>query len=256
MFFFVSKILSFLSLPISWIFIVLLFSIFIKNTKKKQGAIIIAATLFFVFGNSFITNIVYGIWETPPINDKTMPHYKVAIVLGGISYYDTNLKRIHFQRSSDRIFQALDLYHQHKIDKIFISGGAGYISKPYETEAIFLREYLLKIGVPDSVILFESISKNTIENAIYTRQKLEEDNRFKPTEKYLLVTSAYHMKRALACFKKQGFDVDAYSVDGTSGEHKLQLDELLIPNFSSFQNWDILVHEWIGYVSYKLTGKI
>jgi uncharacterized SAM-binding protein YcdF (DUF218 family) len=255
-FHFISKIFGFLTLPISWIFIVLLFAAFDKNAKRKQRLVLAALLLFFVLGNSFLVNKLMGLWETPPIDNKTMPHYKFGIVLGGISYYDSQLKRLHFQRSSDRIFQALDLYHQHKIDKIFISGGAGYISKPYETEAVFIREYLLKIGVPDSAIVIESKSKNTIENALYTRQKLHELKQFSATQKYLLITSGYHMKRAMACFKKQGFNVDAYSVDGASGEQKMQPDELLIPNFSAFQNWDVLIHEWIGYASYKITNKL
>jgi uncharacterized SAM-binding protein YcdF (DUF218 family) len=255
MFYYASKILGFLTLPLSWVFILLLCAAFFKNPKAKQKTIVIALLVYFVMGNSFIANFAYTAWETKPIDDKTMPHYKIGIVLGGISYYDTNLKRLHFQRSSDRIFQALDLYKQHKIDKIFISGGAGYISKPYETEAVFLRDYLLKIGIPDSVILFESKSKNTAENALYTKEELINKNQFYTNQDYLLITSGYHMKRALSCFKKQGFKVAAYSVDGSSGEHQMALDELLIPNFGTFQNWDVLIHEWIGFAAYKISGK-
>jgi uncharacterized SAM-binding protein YcdF (DUF218 family) len=207
-------------------------------------------------GNSFLVGQLNNWWETKPIDDKTLPNYNVAIVLGGISYYDTNLKRIHFQRSSDRIFHALALYKQGKVNKIFISGGAAYISKPYETEAIFLKEYLVKIGVPDSVVIIECKSRNTYENAVESKSELSKLGLFNNKQKFLLITSGYHMPRAFACYKKQGFNLDAFSVDGSAGKHELQLDELLIPNFNSFQNWDLLIHEWIGFTAYFFSGKI
>jgi len=256
MFFFLSKILGFLTQPLFLFFILLLVPVFVSNTKKKQKLLVASVIVFYVFGNSFIVNIANGFWEIPPTNDNNLKHHKIAVVLGGISYYDNQLKRIHFQRSSDRIFHALRLLKQGKIDKIFISGGAAYISKPYETEAIFLRDYLVEIGVPDSLLIIESKSKNTYENAVFTKEKLIEKKLFNSKEKLLLITSGYHAKRALACFKKQNMAVDIYSVDGSSGEQKIQLDELLIPNFAAFNYWNILLHEWIGYLSYWITGKV
>ena len=256
MFFILSKVLAFLSEPLTWTFILLLVIYFTNNVKRKKGYVLFALVIFYFFGNSLVVNFINKQWEVPPVNENKIGHFKIGIILGGISYYDTKLKRLHFHRSSDRIFQALDLYHQGIIEKIFISGGAAYISKPYEVEAIFIKEYLMKIGVPDSVIIIESKSKNTYENAKYTKDVLISKKLFHDHENYLLITSGYHMRRALACFKKQNIKVVSYSVDGSSGENKLQLDELLVPNFAAFQYWNILIHEWIGYISYKITGKI
>jgi uncharacterized SAM-binding protein YcdF (DUF218 family) len=256
MFFYLSKILSFLTHPSSWLFILLIWAVFTKVQVRKQKLIVLVLCLFFVFGNSALVGYLNRVWEVPPVADQQVKKTKIAIVLGGISYYDTHLKRIHFQRSSDRIFHALRLYKAGVVDKIFISGGAAYISKSYETESVFLKEYLLQIGVPDSVIIIESKSRNTYENAIYTKQELEALHLFSRDESYLLFTSGYHMRRAVACYQKQGFRVNAYSVDGSAGDHNFQLDELLIPSISSFQNWDILIHEWVGYFTYFITGKI
>lgn len=256
MFFYLSKILAFLTQPISWLFILLLLTGITKNVKTKQRLLILSISVFFLFGNAALVGIANRLWETPPVADCTIKQASIAIVLGGISYYDTQLKRIHFQRSSDRIFHALRLYKAGIVQKIFISGGAAYISKSYEKESIFLKDYLLQIGVPDSVILIESESRNTFENAVFTKKILQERGHFSEKEKYVLFTSGYHMRRALACFHKQGFNIVPYSVDGSAGKQNFQFDEMLIPTISSFQNWDILFHEWFGYLMYKLTGKI
>lgn len=256
MFFVFSKILSFSIQPFTWLLVLLLWAVITKNSQHKKRLLLITISLGFFFGNPTVIGFINRRWEVEPVSDENVSAHKIAIVLGGISYYDTHLKRIHFQRSSDRIFHAIRLYRLGKVEKIFISGGAAYISKKYEKESIFLKEYLLTIGIPDSVICIESESRNTYENACYTKQRMQLAGLYEPAQKYLLITSGYHMRRAQAVFEKQGFLVDTYSVDGSAGAVRWQLDELFIPTVSSFQNWDLLIHEWIGYVTYKLTGKL
>ena len=109
MFFYLSKILAFLTQPISWLFILLLLTGITKNVKTKQRLLILSISVFFLFGNAALVGIANRLWETPPVADCTIKQANIAIVLGGISYYDTQLKRIHFQRSSDRIFHAKTL---------------------------------------------------------------------------------------------------------------------------------------------------
>lgn len=256
MFFIVSKILAFLIQPFTWIGLLLIGALISKSNRTKKRFLITSISLFFVFGNSNLVRQANKLWEVQPIADQLLSKHKIAIVLGGISYYDTHLSRIHFQRSSDRIFHAVRLYKQGYVEKIFVSGGAAFISKAYEKESIFIKQYLLSIGIPDSVLIIESESRNTYENALYTKRKLEQQGFLLKQNRFLLITSGYHMKRALRVFQKQGFQIDSYSVDGSSGSVRWQLDELLIPTIASFQNWDILIHEWVGYVAYLLSNKL
>jgi uncharacterized SAM-binding protein YcdF (DUF218 family) len=256
LFFYLSKILAFVFSPIIWLFTLLVFALKTKRPKTKNTLIATTLILFFVFGNSFILNEVNSHWETPPIADSNLKtKYTYAIVLGGLSYYDFQLNRIHFHKSSDRIFHAIRLLKEKKVEKILISGGSGSIAKPYELEANLLKEYLLKIGIADTLIVTENKSKNTYENAIYTKEILQKQNKFS-NSRLLLITSGYHMKRAKACFKKQGFLFDTYSVDGRSGERKYYPDNLLIPDVGNLLGWHVLIHEFLGYSIYKVTGKI
>jgi len=114
-----------------------------------------------------------------------------------------------------------------------------------------MRKFLLKIGEDRENFLFETESKNTYENAINSAKFLK---RNRPNGKYLLITSGYHMPRAVKCFNKQGIDVTPYSVDHYVGLRRFDPDHLLLPSASAFQRWNILIHEWVGTITYRLMG--
>jgi uncharacterized SAM-binding protein YcdF (DUF218 family) len=239
-----------------WIVTVLLWAILTKQARRKQRLLIIGLSMLFFFGNGFIVNWVLRNYETNPLPRKEIPaQMRVGIVLGGFSYYDFRLKRIHFNRNCDRVFQAVLLYKMGYIKKLLISGGSGSMLKPYEVESILIKEYLVGIGIPAEDVLTEPTSKNTYENALFSKKTLNGLGYPTQTETFLLITSAFHMPRAVACFQKAGIRVLPYPSDRRSGENKLAPDDLLIPSASNFDNWNNLIHEWVGFAIYKLTGK-
>ncbi|MCF8259050.1 MAG: YdcF family protein, partial [Flavobacteriales bacterium] len=69
-----------------------------------------------------------------------------------------------------------------------------------------------------------------------------------------LVTSSTHVRRAMACFAKQGIDVQPYAVQKRVGIRRWELDFLLVPQTENLGKWSNLVHEWVGYVSYRVRG--
>jgi uncharacterized SAM-binding protein YcdF (DUF218 family) len=119
-------------------------------------------------------------------------------------------------------------------------------------EAKYVKDYLLSIGIPDSAIIVECKSKNTYDNAVFTKELIGAD----PSRSDLLITSGYHMRRSMACFEKAGFNVHPYAVDLCSGKRKFVFDHLFIPNLSALDKWDMLIHEWMGFVSYYFAGYI
>lgn len=212
--------------------------------------------MFYFFSNEFIASNVFRWWETEQVSDESIAgKCKIAVVLSGFSYYDHNLGRVHFNASGDRIFQPLRLYKKGYIKKIFISGGSGSMKRPEEKEAALVKKYLIDIGVPEEDIITESKSMNTYENALITKETLTKLG-VDLAQPILLVTSGYHMKRAGACFKKQGFHFIPYVANGRSGKGKIYPDELFLPKSHVFDMWETLFHEWIGYGVYFLTGKI
>lgn len=252
MFFFLSKILQYFFYPLVWITIVVLASFIIKKIKIKHKLRVIAMIMFFLFSNPFIEDEFMRLWEIQTLRtDEITKTYDYGIVLSGMISYDSKFERINFLRSTDRILQALDLYKAGIIKKIFITGGSGLLFDQEHKEAYILRNYLIRIGIPDEDILIESISRNTYENAIESAKILKpKDN----TESYLLITSAFHMRRASACFKKQGFEFDVFSTDRYAGSRKFNLDHMIVPKPESLARWSILFRELFGFITYKIMG--
>jgi uncharacterized SAM-binding protein YcdF (DUF218 family) len=249
MFFILSKILSFLISPIVWIFILLIFAIVSKNQLKKRRLLILNVFLLFIFSNGFIQNEVFKIWEVAAIEKTQVGKHKVGIVLGGLSWEDTELDRIQFVRGADRLFQAVDLYENKYIEKILFTSGSGNLTRPDAVEAIPVKKYLLSIGIPDSAITIEFASKNTYENALFSAAILKSEN---ITDTCLLITSAFHMRRGMACFEKLNIPVKAFSTDRYSGMRTYNLEKLFVPSAEVLLSWSVLMHEWVGYFTYKL----
>jgi uncharacterized SAM-binding protein YcdF (DUF218 family) len=106
------------------------------------------------------------------------------------------------------------------------------------------------LGVAHDRITAEEQSRNTIENAVFSRLLADP----KPGQRWLLVTSASHMPRAIATFRAAGFAVEAYPVDWhTKGRHDTA--ELFGSPAGGLAMTDYAVHEWVGLAVYWLTGK-
>lgn len=253
MFFALSKIFSFLTHPFSWILIAFIISWWTKRPRLARysfrGAII--ALLFFT--NSFIFLEFARLWETEGTKIEDVQHYDCAVVLGGMAEYDNSHQRLSIRRGGDRIWQAINLYHLGKVDKILISGSNGFLVDETLNEAVQFKEVLIQNGIPASDILVEDQSKNTYENAVESKKVIDAHPEINTV---LLVTSALHMRRAKGCFEAAGFEkMGCFTTDHYTGEKRgYSVDQWLIPNASNLNSWENLIHEWIGFVSYKIMG--
>ncbi|MDX2174579.1 MAG: YdcF family protein [Bacteroidota bacterium] len=253
MFFYLSKLLGFLFSPLVWVFILLLYSFKTKVERRAKKLRIVAIVVLYLCSNSFIVDECFRAYEpTTPDYDLMNTHYDGAIVLGGIGGIDLRLKKINFNYSGDRLFQVLPLYYKKRIDKIIFTGGSGSIEFKDSYEAIYVKKYLLSINFPDSALIIESKSKNTYENAVFTKKIMDS---LQMNGSYLLVTSGYHMPRSIAVFKKAGYkNITPYITNRVSGKRRFTFDHLLIPNVDALFSLNFLIHEWIGFIIYKLKG--
>ncbi len=255
MFFFFSKILAFIIAPYTWIFGALLYllrKIWHTPFRRLLLGIIIA---IYVCSNSFLTDELVRAWEYTD-NDIYMKdtRYDLAIVLGGMGRVDERQNRFDYGCSGDRLFQTLELYKKGRVKKLMISGGSGSISHPEQREALYIRKYLLNIGIPDSSMIIEPASKNTYENAVFSKRQLDSLH-FKGT--ILLVTSSFHMRRALGCYRKAGFSgLTPYVTNKFTGSRKFEWDYCFIPNQEALSTLNLILHEMVGYLTYKVKGYI
>ena len=254
MFFYISKILVFLISPLVWIFGLLLFSLLTKNQQLKKKLLITSIVTFYLFSNSFILDECMRLWEYTSDDLKKTEQFEVAIILGGMSSYDPRLDKPQFSSSSDRLWQTLPLLKSGQLKKIIITGGSGSILHPEEREAHVLKNYLLKIGFADTSIIIEKDSRNTRENALFTKKLIDSLN---INTRFLFVTSSFHMKRSIGTFKKVGItNIRPFCADRYSGPRKFEFDHLFIPSSYALDKFTLLIHEIIGYNVYRISGYI
>lgn len=157
-----------------------------------------------------------------------------------------------FQEAGERILALADLSRRYPEARVVFTGASNALwSGPRLTESDTVQLALPLLGVPDGRVLFEAKARNTAENARFSRELAAP----KPGERWLLVTSGYHMPRAMGCFRAAGFEVVAYPVDfRTPGG---PFDWSLYSTVSNgLSDLDLVVREWIGLVVYRLTGRI
>lgn len=239
--------------PFTWLLIALGFFFFTKRSKLKKWSKIAAISIALLFTNSIFFKEFMRLWEIPAVAINTIEEHDVAIVLGGMFDFDNSANRLSAGRGSDRLWQALDLYYQGKVKKILISGDSGYISDRGLHEAEQIKEMLVIWNIPEEDIIVEGTSRNTYENALESTKILKND--YPEYNKFILVTSAFHMRRSRACFEKQNLNVTVYSTDQfTGGKRAYHWDEYIIPNPMNFVHWFTLIKEWVGYSTYKVMG--
>lgn len=251
MFHALSKIFGFLTQPYVWIFILMIWALFAngKHTKRIVGTAVI---LMYFFSNAFIVDEIIRWWEVDMVTrDQIETDIESAVVLGGGLIYDEASDRVVFGGGADRYMQALDIINSGKIERLLVSGGNGSMTGNDIREADMAQRFLLQAGIDEKNILVERESRNTFENAQFSAELIRSTDH---PEKVLLITSAFHMRRAQACFERVGLEVQPYATGSLALDRKFNLEHLLVPHQRNLGKWDLLIHEFIGWMSYKAKG--
>jgi uncharacterized SAM-binding protein YcdF (DUF218 family) len=117
-------------------------------------------------------------------------------------------------------------------------------------EGDFAGEMLESLGISRSRLTIERQLRNTLENAEFSKALVSPS----PGERWLLVTSAYHMPRSVGLFRKAGFPVEPYPLDWRIGarDDLFRFTNIALEGLS---RTDIAVREWLGLIAYRLSGK-
>lgn len=259
MFFILSKIFSFVLNPITWVVFFAAWSLYAKSAKLKRRLAIVSFVILLFFTNGFISSKVLGWTEIKGLGKQELAsHYDVGILLGGLTDVQSDTNKISFNQNGDRLFQTLDLYYSGIIDKILVTTGSGLIQLPKFKEADLIKTYMLRIGVPEEDIIIENKSSNTYENAAFSTKLLKEIYSDFDERTFVLITSASHLRRGVACFKKQGVEVAPYATNKIISEDKQFVfnKNWILPDPYALKRWDIITHELFGMLIYKIKGYV
>ncbi|PWK29441.1 uncharacterized SAM-binding protein YcdF (DUF218 family) [Arcicella aurantiaca] len=258
MFYFLSKVLFYILMPLSLITICLLFALFCKNPKHKKRSVQICLGLILFFSNGFLSNEVLLWWEVPPTSPSSITTtYDVGIILTGgmITNKLATESQILTDKTADRFIQPLRLYKMGKLKKILISGGNTDLVVMHEDvsdETLKVAQLLEELGVKKEDIILERRARNTRENGLFTAEILNKNQKL--GSKYILFTSAFHIRRAEGCFSKAGLSVTLFPTAYKAKVRSWTLDNLLIPRESNLYDSYTLIHELTGYAIYKILG--
>lgn len=255
MFYVLSKILALVLKPLNVMAVLALVAVFSKKPERKRKALSWLVGLLLFFSNPWIINKLASVWEIGQVSPQSIEEpFDYGIVLGGY----TNMSAVQppgvvsFSLSGNRLTGALALYETGKIKHILLTGGSGKLIGEEESEAPIARWYLQQAGVPDSAILIESMSRNTWENALFSKRLIDS---IAPQSRCLLITSAWHLRRAKRCFDKAGLPCAIFGTDFYTEQDLGNPIDWLEPDWEAIMKWEYLLKEWIGYCVYAATGK-
>lgn len=248
MFFLLSKILAFILKPLNWALGLLLLAIF--RPHRRRRLLVSGTVVLLLFSNPWLANQAARAWEPPAADAQGV--YDVGILLGGFSDFEVVQPDsiLPLNRAANRFTSTLALYHAGHLRHILISGGTSRITGGYPAEAPETRRMLLQNGVPDSIIWVEPDSRNTEENALYSKHLL--DSLLPSGGRRLLITSAWHLPRASRCFEQVGLPCEGFGADYLSEMRRANWAKWLEPDWEALMKWDLLMKEWVGYVVYAV----
>ncbi|MGV1014985.1 MAG: YdcF family protein, partial [Methyloceanibacter sp.] len=156
--------------------------------------------------------------------------------------------------AGERLIEAAILAKRFPEAKIAFSGGDAGILYESDSEAAGAAALLTDLGVARDRLILESDARDTYENAMLLKKELEQRGDIGPDKRWLLITSAYHMPRAMGAFRQARFDVEAWPVDyRTRGRADLirPFDKVS----EGLRRVDVAAREWTGLLAYWLTGR-
>ncbi|WP_316735997.1 YdcF family protein [Pedobacter aquatilis] len=176
--------------------------------------------------------------------------YDIGILLGGFSKSNKDGELAVSDRG-DRLIQTIHLFKTGVVKKILISGGSGKLIGTEPIEADITLKYLKDIGIPDSSIIVENKSKNTIENAKYS---VELANNYRPNASVLIITSAWHIPRSKMIFNRAfKRELDYYPTDYI-GKESYDISDYYMPDAGALAAWQYILKEWVGCVVDRFRG--
>jgi uncharacterized SAM-binding protein YcdF (DUF218 family) len=253
-----SKILSLFLDPLALAIILLLCAFLFRKRRPKVFEITFIVSVLFLLTagcptvESWLTASLER--QYPDRDADSYPPAQAIVVLGGSIHMPSTVHHASgIIDPSDRLLRALRLYHAGKAPLVVLSGGNNPLfteEVPLQSEAEVMRGLLVEWGIPDAALQVEGGSINTHENALFSYQLLAS----RGVRRIILVTSAMHMPRAAAAYRKAGFDVVAAPADFQTGWRAPNAIFRWIPESGALVGSSRAIREWLGLWVYRLRG--
>ncbi len=261
MFVFLSKFLALIVFPVGVIALLLLLALVWR--RGRAAVVALALVVLWLGSNRYVAySLVHGLESRyPPLPADTPPADAIVVLGGGTRGSDPPRPMTEVNEAGDRLLYGARLYHDGAADVVLVTGGsiAWLTPKEIAPEADDMAALMQLLGVPPEALWLEAESRNTYENALYSRRLLAEAER----DDVLLVTSAMHMPRSVPLFTAQGLRVTPaptdYLVSDAEWRHLWHGGPTatlinLLPNVEYLTYTTRALKEYIGLVVYGWRG--
>jgi uncharacterized SAM-binding protein YcdF (DUF218 family) len=261
MFVILSKFLPLFIYPLGLVFILLLFALLLRRKEKTRNILIVLSLLIlWLSSTSLVSENLARSLEWRYFPPKEIPSADVIVVLGGGTEANVYPRSgVEINGAGDRVLYAARIFKEGKAAHILLTGGEiTWMNSTTSTPAGEMAEILQFLGVPQNALWLENKSQNTRENAVFSKNILDD----KAIKKILLITSASHMPRAAAVFQKLGIEVIPLPVDysttqvDNSSNKQDWLGQFfgLLPSAGSLSGTTNALKEYLGIFTYWLRG--
>lgn len=254
---YLSKLTALLWQPLTWVAVLLVVGVVFlflrteRNRSRGRWLCACAAVLLLALGwQPLPESLVRSLEEMYPVPNGDLNRFAGMVVLGGAfgGHDGRNHGQVALGCAGERVVVPVPLMNQYPKMRLLFTGGSAALFGYRQAEAEIAKAYFGRMGTDMTRTLFEDRSRNTYENAVFSRDIAGVN----PKEAWLLVTSASHMPRALATFQKAGWNVTPYPVAFYS-QH--EADWLSYSLFGGIEAWQLALREYLGLVVYKLAGR-
>ncbi len=253
----ISKLLPLLVYPLGLALLLMLAALLLLLATRRRwpAALCIGLSLglLLIAGNPYVAGRLYAGLERTilPTAIQDTPSAEAIVMLGGgLGLPLPPRLDIDLRSASDRIRHTAQLYHAGKAPRIVITGGNVFPQSKADAESVYVARLLQEWGVPADAILVEPRSRNTYQNATYTRALLEQER----IGQVLLVTSALHMPRAAAVFRSAGVDIIPSPTDFNMVAYEAPAVLSWIPSAGALSTTTLVIKEYLGTLYYRLRG--
>jgi uncharacterized SAM-binding protein YcdF (DUF218 family) len=256
MFYFVSKVVWFFLTPSNALVLTAIAGLALSRTRHAAYGWPLTASAVTMLAIAGLTPFAYLLLvpleqRFPAFSDDGR-RIDGIVVLGGTFDTEPTLthKQMALNETGERVVALGDLARRYPGAKVVYAGGGSEFVSDATAEADLLEQTIGALGLAKERVTFERRSLNTAQNALLAKELAKP----RAGERWLLVTSAFHMPRAVGSFRAAGFNVEAYPVDfRTAGSASLFAPFAFVSQ--GLRLTDTAAKEWIGLLSYYLAGK-
>lgn len=242
----ITKVITALAMPLGLLVLGLaVLVVVLRRQRVVAGALFALLAAIWTVSTPAFASWIWRAWEAqyPPIPLEQVPQADAAIILGGmLGPSGPDFRQIDMGPAIDRLHLGLRLYRAGKVRRLIVTGGDWLGRKDIPQEADLARNVLEDWGVPREAVLAETASRNTRENAANVKRLLEAQG----IGSALLVTSAFHMPRAMRTFSAAGLDVTPVATDHRAGPTGSLTVLDFLPDSSALAGSTVVWKEWVG----------